>query len=168
MSLEPRPAPRRAGFVFPHSRSSKAARHCEVNEVNIRNRYRREESLSRKECVERLVGATFARVVFSLRCLPASLPVRIVLADPEHLVLTSPFTQVAGAADHGDVLTVEVDGVEPDGSLWVVMASGIGTPTVLKRELDGDALRASASISKLVSVPMSLVYGYFTRMGIAN
>jgi hypothetical protein len=168
MSLKPRPAPRRAGFVFSHSRSDKAGRHCEVNDMNIRDRYRREEVLSRKECVERLVGATLARVVFSLRCLPASLPVRIVLADPEHLVLTSPFTQVAGAANHGDVLTVEVDGVDSDGSLWVVMASGIGTPTVVKRELDRDALRASANISKLVSVPMSLVHGYLTRVGVAK
>jgi hypothetical protein len=59
--------------------------------------------------------ATLARVVISVRCLPAALPARICVVDDEHLLVASTEVSVILAARRGDVLSVQIDGLEADG-----------------------------------------------------
>jgi hypothetical protein len=58
----------------------------------------------------RLGEADLARVVLSVRALPAALPARISLTGQDHLVLASAEEAVILAARRGDVISVQIDG----------------------------------------------------------
>jgi len=83
------------------------------------------EPLTREDCLRLLDRADLARVVLSVRCLPAALPARIALCEDDHLVLASRESAVLLAARRGDVISVQIDGLEDEGTTWSVMVSGI-------------------------------------------
>lgn len=117
------------------------------------------EPLTREDCLRRLDGADLARVVLSVRCLPAALPARIALFQEDHLVLASRESAVILAARRGDVISVQIDGLDPDGTTWSVMVSGIATsasPDEVHAQRIQDSLERGAT---LLALPLSVVIG---------
>lgn len=115
-------------------------------------------TLPRATCIDLLRRADFARVVISVRCLPAALPARIEVIDERRLVLASAEEAVLVAARRGDVLSVQIDGLEPDGATWSVMASGIAESA--PDDVQSTPLRAALEHgASLVSLPLSVVVG---------
>jgi hypothetical protein len=117
------------------------------------------EPLTRDECLQLLAGADLARIVMSVRALPAALPTRISLSGEDHLILASCEEPVIIAMRRGDVISVQIDGLEPDESVWSVMASGIataGTVDEMLRPAIRDALDHGAT---LLSLPLTVVSG---------
>ena len=116
-------------------------------------------TLSRATCVELLGATDLARVVISVRCLPAALPTRVTLLDDQRLLLASAEEPVILAAQRGEVLSVQIDGLEPDGVTWSVMASGIARPSVETASLPDPLAQAVARGARLVELPLSVVAG---------
>ncbi len=116
------------------------------------------EPLSREDCLNLLRSADLARIVLSVRCLPAALPARISLMDEDHLLFASGESAVILAARRGDVISVQIDGLDPDGTTWSVMVSGIATnarddellSTQLKNKVDRGAMLMALPLSVLV------------------
>lgn len=106
-----------------------------------------------------LAGTELARVVISVRCLPAALPVRIAVVDNDHLILASSEEAVILAARRGDVLAVQIDGLEPDGATWSVMASGIATPAIATEIIPTALHEVLDRGATLISLPLTLVVG---------
>ena len=119
----------------------------------------RRATLSRSDCVDLLGLATLARVVISVRCLPAALPARICVIDDQHLLVASTEGSVILAARRGDVLSVQIDGLEADGATWSVMASGLASAANTAENLPevmNDALLHGATV---ISLPLSVLVG---------
>jgi nitroimidazol reductase NimA-like FMN-containing flavoprotein (pyridoxamine 5'-phosphate oxidase superfamily) len=119
----------------------------------------RNEPLTREDCLQLLDRADLARVVLSVRCLPAALPARIALVRGDHLVLASKESAVIGAARRGDVISVQIDGLETDGSTWSVMVSGIASsvePDEVQTKRIQDSVDRGAT---LLALPLSVVIG---------
>ncbi len=116
-------------------------------------------TLERAACLSLLEAADLARVVISVRCLPAALPVRVEVRDPQRLLLATTEDAVVAAARRNDVLSVQIDGLEPDGATWSVMASGIarvadpGAPESARLR---DAVARGAAVAE---IPLSVVVG---------
>lgn len=116
-------------------------------------------TLARAACVALLESADLARVVISVRCLPAALPVRIEVPDAERLLLATTEDAVVAAARRRDVLSIQIDGLEPDGATWSVMASGIarladpGAPSSARLR---EAVERGAIVAE---IPLSVVVG---------
>ncbi len=117
------------------------------------------EPLSREDCLARLGEADLARVVLSVRALPAALPARISLTGEDHLVLASSEEAVILAARRGDVISVQIDGLEPNGTTWSVMASGIATGAPKDAVVDERLRAAMEHGATLLSLPLSIVTG---------
>ncbi len=116
-------------------------------------------TLERATCLELLRAAAYARVVISIRCLPAALPARIDVVSDHRLLLTSTEDAVLAAARRGDVLSVQIDGLEDNGATWSVMASGIGA-VASPDETPSAPLRAAvATGAALLTLPLSVVIG---------
>jgi hypothetical protein len=117
------------------------------------------EPLSRDECLRLLDQADVARVLLSLGALPAALPARIELMEEDHLLISSRENAVLLAARRGDVISVQIDGLDPNDHTWSVTVTGIaagaspdGTESKrFKRTTDGGAT--------LVTLPLSIVNG---------
>ena len=117
------------------------------------------EPLTREDCLQLLGRADLARVVLSVRCLPAALPARIALVEGNHLVLASRKDAVILAARRGDVISVQIDGLEEDGATWSVMVSGIAT-VVAHDEVQNPRIQASLDRgATLLALPLSVVIG---------
>jgi nitroimidazol reductase NimA-like FMN-containing flavoprotein (pyridoxamine 5'-phosphate oxidase superfamily) len=117
------------------------------------------EPLTRADCLELLDRADLARVVLSVRCLPAALPARIALFEDDHLVLASRESAVILAARRGDVISVQIDGLESDGTTWSVMVSGIAS-TVAPEEVQTKRIQDSQDRgATLLALPLSVVIG---------
>lgn len=116
-------------------------------------------TLSRAICVQLLGATDIARVVISVRCLPAALPARIALPGDDRLVLASAEEPVILAAQRGEVLSVQIDGLEPDGAMWSVQASGIARPSTESADLPDSLRRALSRGARLVEVPLTVVAG---------
>ena len=116
------------------------------------------EPLSREDCLSLLRSADLARIVLSVRCLPAALPARISLSGEDHLLFASRESAVILAARRGDVISVQIDGLDPDGTTWSVMVSGIASnarpdellTAQLKNTVDRGALLMALPLSVLV------------------
>ena len=122
-------------------------------------RLSRNEPLTREDCLRLLDRADLARVVLSVRCLPAALPARIALVRGDHLVLASKESAVIVAARRGDVISVQIDGLETDGSTWSVMVSGIASsvePEEVQTKRIQDSVDRGAT---LLALPLSVVIG---------
>ena len=119
----------------------------------------RRATIPRDECLGLLRHADYARVVISVRCLPAALPARIAVVDDHALLLASAEEAVVVAARRGDVLSVQIDGLEPDGATWSVMASGIAAMPTGDPALSGPLTRAVAGGATIIALPLTIVSG---------
>jgi hypothetical protein len=119
----------------------------------------RRATLSRSACVDLLGLASLARVVISVRCLPAALPARICVLDDQHLLVASTEGSVILAARRGDVLSVQIDGLEADGATWSVMASGLASATNTAQDLPEVMRAALQRGATIISLPLSVVVG---------
>jgi hypothetical protein len=115
--------------------------------------------LPREACITLLREADFARVVSSIRCLPVARPTRIALVGDDHLILTSSDDMITTSAQRGDVLSVQIDGLELDGATWSVMVSGIAAPAEPTEQLPPSLLRALEHGATLLTLPLNLVTG---------
>lgn len=115
--------------------------------------------MSRDACLALLDNADLARVVLSVRCLPAALPARIALIGEDHLVLSSRESAVILAARRGDVISVQIDGIDEQGCTWSVMVSGIAS-SAAPEELQVPRIEASRERgATLLALPLSVVIG---------
>jgi hypothetical protein len=121
------------------------------------------EPLSRADCLRLLGGVDRGRVVLSVRALPAALPARFSLAGEDHLVLASTEEAVILAARRGDVISVQIDGLEPDGATWSVMASGIAANADVDEAVGPGLREAVEHGATLLAVPLSVVRGQRTH-----
>ena len=117
------------------------------------------EPLSREACLALLANADLGRVVLSVHALPAAVPARISLVGDDHLVLASSEEAVILAAQRGDVISVQIDGLESDGSTWSVMASGIATGSIHEESLRPSLRDAMHHGAKLLALPLSVLIG---------
>lgn len=115
--------------------------------------------LPREACLTLLREADFARVVSSIRCLPVALPTRIALVDDDHLILTSNDDMISALALRGDVLSVQIDGLELDGATWSVMVSGIAAPAAANEQPPPSLVKALEHGATLLALPLNLVTG---------
>lgn len=121
------------------------------------------EVLTEDQCRARLAEAAIARVVISVRCLPAALPVLIYL-EPHHVLLTSVEDAVVDAARRGDVLAVQVDGFDEDGATWSVHVTGVAhlpepTDTVAQIDEETPLALAVERGATLVAIPLTVIAG---------
>jgi Pyridoxamine 5'-phosphate oxidase len=117
------------------------------------------EPLSRDECLRRLDSATVARVLLSLRGLPAALPARIELVEEKRLVISSRENAVLLAGRRGDVLSVQIDGLDEDERTWSVTVTGLAiwaSPDEFESERFKRITDCGAS---LIILPLSVVSG---------
>lgn len=125
------------------------------------------EALDERGCTRLLAQAVLGRVVLSIGCLPAAVPVRVDVAHG-HVLLTCLDGPVLTAAQRRDVLSVESDGEDANGATWSVLATGVARVVP-----DGDPLRDVASADRLgrmldrgatlVAVPLTALRGERTR-----
>ncbi len=117
------------------------------------------EPLTREECQRRLKETVIARVLLSLRGLPAALPARIELVEEDQMVISSRENAVLLAARRGDVISVQTDGIDSDGIIWSVTATGIAS--TLYPDLFGPARfrRSTDSGATLAILPLTVVSG---------
>ncbi|CAB4876306.1 unannotated protein [freshwater metagenome] len=121
------------------------------------------EALSDEECRDRLRQARWARLLISVRCLPASRPVPLVV-DGETLLVATDEEVVWEAAERHEVLTLNIDGVEPSGATWTVTTTGVGwvvNPTEPSAALpfDHPLLPYLDNGARLIALPLTLVVG---------
>ena len=116
-------------------------------------------TLSRAACLELLAATDIARVLISVRCLPAALPARITLHNNSRLLLASSEEPVIVAAQRGEVLAVQIDGLESDGTTWSVIASGIARPCTVTTTLPHSLVQALSRGARLIEVPVTVVAG---------
>jgi len=120
------------------------------------------EILAPEECVALLGAAPIARVLISVRCLPGALPVFLHVA-PGRVMLASVEDAVIEAARRGDVLGVQLDGAENDGSIWSVQVTGssrLGEVASLPAAGKSDRLlEAIEGGATMVEIPMTVIHG---------
>jgi hypothetical protein len=124
------------------------------------------EALAHEESLARLEDARIARVLISVRCLPAALPVYLALSE-HYVLIASGEEAVLDAARRGDVLAVQVDGIENDGTTWSVQATGVAH---VPKDQDAIAELGVARLRQvldkgatLVAVAMTVVRGERVR-----
>jgi Pyridoxamine 5'-phosphate oxidase len=117
------------------------------------------QPLTRAECLSHLASATLARIVMTVKALPAAFPAHIALAG-DHLLVASGDQAVLDAVTHREVMTVQVDGLDERGSPWTVAATGHAaftteTPPVALHE-------ARRHDDQLITVSLEVVSGQRT------
>ncbi len=120
------------------------------------------EHLDREQSLARLAEASMARVLISLRCLPAALPVYLAIFD-RYLIIASREAAVVAAAQRGDVLAVQADGTTTDATTWSVQVTGVAH---VPRNSDQLSINATESLigvlgkgATLVAIEMTVVSG---------
>ena len=117
------------------------------------------EPLTRDECQRRLEVASVARVLLSLRGLPAALPARIELVEAGHIVISSRENAVLLAARRGDVISVQIDGIDSRTRTWSVTGTGIAAAVSLEDLETPRFKRIAECCATLVIVPLTVVTG---------
>jgi hypothetical protein len=87
------------------------------------------------------------------------LPARICVIDDQHILVASTESTVILAARRGDVLSIQIDGLEPEGVTWSVMASGLASAAKTAGELPVPMREALERGATLISLPLSVVVG---------
>jgi hypothetical protein len=117
------------------------------------------EPLTRDECQRRLDGASVARVLLSVRGLPAALPARIELVEEKRLVISSRENAVLLASRRGDVLSVQIDGLDEDDRFWSVAVTGLAV-WASPDEFESERFKRITDCgTTLVILPLSVVSG---------
>ena len=117
------------------------------------------QPLTRDECLHLLDEADVARVLLSLGALPAALPARIALSQHDHLVISSRENAVLLAARRGDVISVQIDGLDAEDNTWSVTVTGLAmwaSPDDFESER---FKRVTDCGSSLIILPLSVVSG---------
>jgi nitroimidazol reductase NimA-like FMN-containing flavoprotein (pyridoxamine 5'-phosphate oxidase superfamily) len=121
------------------------------------------EPFTRDKCLALLARADVARVLLSKGGLPAAVPARVELSHRDHLVISSRENSVLLAARRRDVISVQIDGLDPDDNTWSVTATGIAASAAS----DGvDAELFQRTIDRgatLVVLPLTVVTGQRSR-----
>ncbi len=117
------------------------------------------EPLSREECLRLLDEANVARVLLSLGALPAALPARIELMEKDHLLISSRENAVLLAARRGDVISVQIDGIDPEDNTWSVTVTGIAATASPNGSESKRFKRTTDRGATLVTLPLSIVSG---------
>lgn len=117
------------------------------------------EPLSRDDCLALLDKADLARVVLSVRCLPAALPARIALIGEDHLVLASRESAVILAARRGDVISVQIDGIDDEAFTWSVMVSGIASDAAPEEPQIPRIEESRERGATLLALPLTVIIG---------
>jgi nitroimidazol reductase NimA-like FMN-containing flavoprotein (pyridoxamine 5'-phosphate oxidase superfamily) len=115
--------------------------------------------LTRDECLRLLDEADVARVLLSLGALPVALPARIALSERDHLVISSRENAVQLAARRGDVISVQIDGLDSDDNTWSVMVTGIAGSEPVDVVETERIKRIAGRGAALVTLPISVVTG---------
>ena len=119
------------------------------------------------ECRERLGNAQFARVVVSIRCLPAARLVHTATIG-NTIYFASAEVSVISAARRGDVLTLQIDGASSDGGTWTVLATGMSwvvphDDVATHLPSDHELLYPLAKGATLMAIPLTLIRGDHTQ-----
>lgn len=126
--------------------------------------------LTPQECRRYLCEAEFARVIVSIRCLPAAHLVRSVLVG-EVLLIASDEDSVVTAASRGDIVTLQIDGLTPEGGAWTVQATGmswfVAPDDVTAYFPAADALLPYLERgATLLAVPLTVIRGDYVRWNV--
>ena len=119
-------------------------------------------ALDARRCERLLAQSSLGRVVLSVGCLPAAVPVHVDVAHGNVLLTCHP-GPVLTAAERRDVISVETDGEEADGTTWSVLATGVarvvdaGEP--LRDAVDSRLARLLDRGATLVAVPLTTLRG---------
>jgi len=128
--------------------------------------------LTSQECRHYLQEAEFARVIVSIRCLPAAHLARSALVG-ETLLIASDEESVVTAAERGDIVTLQIDGPTPDGGTWTVQATGmswlVAPDDIATYFPAADALLPYLEQgATLLAVPLTLIRGDYVRWNIPH
>jgi nitroimidazol reductase NimA-like FMN-containing flavoprotein (pyridoxamine 5'-phosphate oxidase superfamily) len=117
------------------------------------------ETIPRDECLSLLQETQLVRVLISVRCLPVALPVRFAVLNQNLSLLASSDPSVLLAAQHHDVLTVQIDGIDPKGQTWLVVSSGLASIVSPPPDLPDYLKMALEMGHSLISLPLSVLVG---------
>jgi hypothetical protein len=121
------------------------------------------EPFTRDKCIRLLDQANVARVLLSKGGLPAAVPARIEMANLDHLIISSRENSVLLAARRRDVISVLIDGLEPDDNTWSVTATGI-VSSACAEGVDAELWRRTIDKgATLVLLPLTVVTGQRSR-----
>ena len=131
---------------------------------------RERHELTPEECRHYLQEAEFARVIVSIRCIPAAHVARSTLVG-DTLLVASDEEDVVTAAKRGDVISLESDGPTVDGGTWTVQATGISwlvAPDDIASYFPGAAalLPYLEQGATLLALPLTLLCGGYVRWNI--
>jgi hypothetical protein len=115
---------------------------------------------TRDECLRLLDKADVARVLLSVKGLPAALPARIEIAEHDRLVISSRENAVLLAARRGEVISLQIDGLSEDDRTWSVTVTGIAASAPSECPESERFRRVLESGATLVILPLSLVAGH--------
>jgi hypothetical protein len=122
--------------------------------------------LERHQTLAHLAEASMARVLISLRCLPAAIPVHLALFEP-YVMIASNEGAVLAAAERGDVLAVQADGTSSDGTTWSVQVTGVAHVPADSDELCVEATKKLGMDvllgATIVAVELAVVRGELVR-----
>ena len=126
--------------------------------------------LTPQDCRRHLQEAEFARVIVSIRCLPAAHLVRSALVG-ETLLIASDEESVVTAAERGDIVTLQIDGLTPDGGTWTVQATGmswlVSPDDAATYFPDADSLLPYLERgATLLAVPLTLIRGDYMHWNV--
>lgn len=116
-------------------------------------------TLSRATCLELLRRTYLARVVISVRCLPAALPARIATVTDDRLWLICAEESVIVAAYRAEVLSVQIDGLDSDRTTWSVTASGLARLTPDDSPVASQLHEHLSRGARLIELPLSILAG---------
>lgn len=83
-------------------------------------------TLSRDECVARLLNSPIGRLGISSAAVPLVVPVHFTLDGETVVVATTPGTRLF-AATRNRIVAFEADGYDPEGGVWNVIVVGTAT-----------------------------------------
>jgi nitroimidazol reductase NimA-like FMN-containing flavoprotein (pyridoxamine 5'-phosphate oxidase superfamily) len=115
---------------------------------------------TRDECLRLLDKADVARVLLSVKGLPAALPARIETAERDRLVISSRENAVLLAARRGEVISLQIDGLSDDDRTWSVTVTGIASAVPVDGPESERFKRRLGCGATLVILPLSLVAGH--------
>jgi nitroimidazol reductase NimA-like FMN-containing flavoprotein (pyridoxamine 5'-phosphate oxidase superfamily) len=119
--------------------------------------------LGRDQCLELLRGATIGRVVLSIDCIPAALPVNLAVVDEDVVFFTDTGSKL-DAVIEGQVVSIEADEIDlMYRTGWSVLVTGVAELVNDQEEIEWANSRIQAWAPGphrfLVKVPATMTSG---------